>query len=415
MADEQTNQSTQQLNTVEFEATTSALDERFMARALELAAKATGRTHPNPMVGAVIVKDGHIIGEGFHHKAGEAHAEVNALQQAGDEAKGATLYVTLEPCAHYGKTPPCAKRVIEAGIQRVVIGVVDPNPLVGGKGIEMLREAGITVSTGILTSECAKLIEGFLTYIKTGRPFVTLKSAMSLDGKIATRTGHSQWITNETARQDGHRLRATHDVILTGIGTILSDNPSLNCRLPIETLASDNKESSSVDITPLHQPDVVVLDSLGRTPLEANIFKQANRHVYIFVSPACKAETVEALRNKGGKVITVDATYNGLDIGQILETLGELGFTSVLVEGGSHVIASFVEAKAFNKIITYIGNTIIGGQEALGAVTGQGIDQLADGIQLRFESAAILDNNIRLESYVMEGRSTECSPELLKK
>ncbi|KAF1682407.1 bifunctional diaminohydroxyphosphoribosylaminopyrimidine deaminase/5-amino-6-(5-phosphoribosylamino)uracil reductase RibD [Veillonella sp. R32] len=380
MADEQNEIITQS-------ATQANIDESFMARALELAAKATGQTHPNPMVGAVIVKDGQIVGEGFHHKAGEAHAEVNALQQAGGSARGATLYVTLEPCAHYGKTPPCAKRVIEAGIRRVVIGVVDPNPLVAGKGIEMLRQAGIEVTTGVLTTQCAKLIEGFLTFIKTGRPFVTLKSAMSLDGKIATRTGHSQWITNETARRDGHRLRATHDAILTGIGTVLSDNPSLNCRLQIENL---------------HQPDVVILDSLGRTPLDAKLFEQPNRSVYILVSPACEEERIEALTAKGAKVLAVDSTFNGLDIIEILKLLGKLGFTSVLVEGGSHVIASFVEAKAFNKIVTYIGNLIIGGETALSAVNGQGIDHLAEGVPLRFESACILDNNIRLEAYVAE-------------
>ncbi len=378
------------------------IDETYMARALALAAQATGRTHPNPMVGAVVVKDGQIIGEGFHHKAGEAHAEVNALQQAGEAAKGATLYVTLEPCAHYGKTPPCAKRVIEAGLQRVVIGVVDPNPLVGGKGIQMLLDAGIEVTSGVLIDQCSKLIEGFLTFIKTGRPFVTLKSAMSLDGKIATRTGHSQWITNETARQDGHRLRATHDVILTGIGTVLSDNPSLNCRLQADSKLSE-ENIQELNATPLHQPDVVILDSLGRTPVDAKLFEQPNRDVYIFVSSACKDCQIKALTNRGAKVIPVESTVNGLDITLILKQLGELGFTSVLVEGGSHVIASFVEAKAFNKIVTYIGNTIIGGQAALGAVNGQGIDQLVEGVQLRFESAAILDNNIRLESYVEEG------------
>lgn len=378
------------------------IDETYMARALALAAQATGRTHPNPMVGAVVVKDGQIIGEGFHHKAGEAHAEVNALQQAGEAAKGATLYVTLEPCAHYGKTPPCAKRVIEAGLQRVVIGVVDPNPLVGGKGIQMLLDAGIEVTSGVLIDQCSKLIEGFLTFIKTGRPFVTLKSAMSLDGKIATRTGHSQWITNETARQDGHRLRATHDVILTGIGTILSDNPSLNCRLQADSKLSE-ENFQELKATPLHQPDVVILDSLGRTPVDAKLFEQPNRDVYIFVSSACKDCQIKALTNRGAKVIPVESTVNGLDITLILKQLGELGFTSVLVEGGSHVIASFVEAKAFNKIVTYIGNTIIGGQAALGAVNGQGIDQLVEGVQLRFESAAILDNNIRLEAYVEEG------------
>ncbi|MBE6080383.1 MAG: bifunctional diaminohydroxyphosphoribosylaminopyrimidine deaminase/5-amino-6-(5-phosphoribosylamino)uracil reductase RibD [Veillonella sp.] len=375
-------------------------DEQYMQRALMLAKRATGFTHPNPMVGAVVVKNGEIIGEGYHQKAGEAHAEVHALKAAGENAKGATLYVTLEPCAHYGKTPPCAKRVIEAGIKRVVVGLIDPNPLVAGKGIQMIRDAGIEVTTGILEKECAKLVEGFLTFIKTGKPFVTLKSAMSLDGKIATRTGHSQWITNETARKDGHILRTLHDAILTGIGTVLSDNPSLNCRWQP---AEDTGRA-------VHQPDVIILDSLGRTPIGANIFKQANRKVYIFVSPQCEAKRIAELEAVGAQVVVIDNKASQQDsnkqlpIEEILTKIAELGYTSVLVEGGSQVIASFVEAKAFDKIVTYIGNTIIGGQTALGAISGQGIDQLTDGVNLIFESVTILDNNIRIESY-LAGRS----------
>lgn len=405
-------------------------DKQYMLRALTLAKRATGFTHPNPMVGAVVVKNGEIIGEGYHQKAGEAHAEVHALKAAGENAKGATLYVTLEPCAHYGKTPPCAKRVIEAGIKRVVVGLIDPNPLVAGKGIQMIREAGIEVTTGILEKECAKLVEGFLTFIKTGKPFVTLKSAMSLDGKIATRTGHSQWITNETARRDGHKLRALHDAILTGIGTVLSDNPSLNCRWQPE----------DVNEYAVHQPDVIVLDSMGRTPTDANIFKQDHRKVYIFVSSACETSRIKALEDVGAQVIILDdrtnvtnttdttnttnttnttvatdtgdataikqsgATKGQLPIEQILTKMAELGFTSVLVEGGSQVIASFVEARAFDKTVTYIGNTIIGGQAALGAISGTGIDQLADGVDLVFESVEILANNIRIETY-LAGRS----------
>lgn len=396
-------------------------DKQYMLRALTLAKRATGFTHPNPMVGAVVVKNGEIIGEGYHQKAGEAHAEVHALKAAGEAAAGATLYVTLEPCAHYGKTPPCAKRVIEAGIKRVVVGLIDPNPLVAGKGIQMIRDAGIEVTTGILEKECAKLVEGFLTFIKTGKPFVTLKSAMSLDGKIATRTGHSQWITNETARMDGHKLRALHDAILTGIGTVLSDNPSLNCRWQPE----------DVNEYAVHQPDVIVLDSMGRTPTDANIFKQEHRKVYIFVSSACESSRIKALEDVGAQVViladttdttnttdaigTIDtgdasatkqsaASKGQLPIEQILTKLAELGFTSVLVEGGSQVIASFVEARAFDKIVTYIGNTIIGGQAALGAISGTGIDQLADGVDLVFESVEILANNIRIETY-LAGRS----------
>ncbi|WP_298705062.1 bifunctional diaminohydroxyphosphoribosylaminopyrimidine deaminase/5-amino-6-(5-phosphoribosylamino)uracil reductase RibD [uncultured Veillonella sp.] len=435
-------------------------DEQYMARALSLAAKAIGHTHPNPMVGAVVVKDGRIIGEGYHHKAGEAHAEVNALREAGAEAQGATLYVTLEPCAHYGKTPPCAKRVIEAGLKRVVVSIVDPNPLVAGKGIAMLEEAGIEVTVGVLAKECTTLIEGFLTYIKTKEPFVTLKSAMSLDGKIATQSGQSQWITNESARRDGHVLRATHDAILVGIGTVIADNPTLNARITYEAVeaqltqavqayalkkaqepdaeftalkvyerAATSKENESaatskgdesaatwtdheangaskkqtIDCeTQVHQPDVVILDSLGRTPTDAKLWSIGSRCVHIFVSSNCQAVDKARLEDAGAQVHVVELAEGGLAIDRVLQTLGHLGYTSVLVEGGSHVISAFMTQKRFHKIVTYIGNILIGGQKALSAMAGKGLDFLNEAPTLEYRDVQLIDNNIRIEAYYKE-------------
>ncbi len=359
----------------------------YMKKALELAIKGTGTVSPNPLVGAVVVKDGKIIGQGYHQQAGGPHAEVYALDEAGKDAAGATLYVTLEPCSHYGKTPPCAKRIIEAGITRVVVGIVDPNPLVAHKGIDMLEEAHIKVDVGILADECAQSNEIFLTYVQTKLPFVTIKSAMSLDGKIATYTGESKWITNEEARLDGHQLRAQHDVILTGIGTILADNPSLNCRLPIDE-----------EQLKLIQPDVVVLDSMGRTPVTSTIFSIPNRQVIIMVTDSCADDRKRELKKAGAKIIVLSS----LTISNVLEKLGALKYTSILVEGGSRIIGSFIEEKKVDKIVTYLGNLIIGGEKAILAIGGQGFSSLANALPLAFKEIKRVGNNIKIEAYYTE-------------
>ena len=390
-------------------------DELYMKRAIRLAKMATGHTSPNPLVGAVVVKDNTIVGEGYHHKAGEAHAEVHALDVAGEQAKGATLYVTLEPCAHYGKTPPCAKRVVESGITRVVIGSTDPNPLVAGKGIQILEAAGISVTTGICADECIKMNEHFFTFIQTHIPFVTLKSAMSLDGKIATFTGESQWITNESSRKDGHVLRASHDAMLVGIGTILSDDPLLNCRLTKDELYKSiiNSNDVSIDNTlEVHQPDIIILDSQGRTPTDAKVFTIPNRKVIVYVAKGCPKQRRIDLTNAGaiveelptksvrqGRTTDVAIDIKKIDIQACLEHLGKQGYTSVLVEGGSTIISSFVELLAFDKIVTYIGNLVIGGTSSTSAVGGTGFPTLHDAPTLEFASSRVLDNNIRIESY----------------
>ena len=390
-------------------------DELYMKRAISLAKMATGHTSPNPLVGAVVVKNNTIVGEGYHHKAGEAHAEVHALDAAGDNARGATLYVTLEPCAHYGKTPPCAKRVVESGIARVVIGSTDPNPLVAGKGIQILTEAGIEVTTDVCVDECIQLNEHFFTFIQTHKPFVTIKSAMSLDGKIATFTGQSQWITNESSRKDGHVLRATHDAMLVGIGTILADDPLLNCRLTRDELYQaviDTNEVSLENTLEVHQPDIVILDSQGRTPTDAKVFTIPNRKVIVYVAKGCPDQRRSGLVNAGaiveemptksvrqGHMADVAVNIKKIDIQACLEHLGKLGYTSILVEGGSTIISSFVETLAFDKIVTYIGNLVIGGANSTAAVGGTGFATLHEAPTLEFASSRILDNNIRIESY----------------
>ena len=390
-------------------------DELYMKRAICLAKMATGHTSPNPLVGAVVVKNNTIVGEGYHHKAGEAHAEVHALDAAGDNARGATLYVTLEPCAHYGKTPPCAKRVVESGIARVVIGSTDPNPLVAGKGIQILTEAGIEVTTDVCVDECIQLNEHFFTFIQTHKPFVTIKSAMSLDGKIATFTGQSQWITNESSRKDGHVLRATHDAMLVGIGTILADDPLLNCRLTRDELYQaviDTNDVSIENTLEVHQPDIVILDSQGRTPTDAKVFTIPNRKVIVYVAKGCPEQRRIALANAGaiveelptksvrqGRTTDVAIDIKKIDIQACLEHLWKQGYTSVLVEGGSTIISSFVESLAFDKIVTYIGNLVIGGTNSTSAVGGTGFATLHEAPTLEFASSRILDNNIRIESY----------------
>lgn len=390
-------------------------DELYMKRAIRLAKMATGHTSPNPLVGAVVVKDNTIVGEGYHHKAGEAHAEVHALDAAGEQAKGATLYVTLEPCAHYGKTPPCAKRVVESGITRVVIGSTDPNPLVAGKGIQILIDAGIEVTTDVCVDECIQLNEHFFTFIQTHKPFVTIKSAMSLDGKIATFTGQSQWITNESSRKDGHVLRASHDAMLVGIGTILSDDPLLNCRLTKDELYKSiiNSNDVSIDNTlEVHQPDIIILDSQGRTPTDAKVFTIPNRKVIVYVAKGCPEQRRIDLTNAGaiveelptksvrqGRTTDVAIDIKKIDIQACLEHLDKLGYTSILVEGGSTIISSFIEALAFDKIVTYIGNLVIGGTNSTSAVGGTGFATLHDAPRLEFANSRILDNNIRIESY----------------
>ncbi|MDI6709163.1 MAG: bifunctional diaminohydroxyphosphoribosylaminopyrimidine deaminase/5-amino-6-(5-phosphoribosylamino)uracil reductase RibD [Thermoanaerobacterales bacterium] len=343
------------------------MDTEYMRMALELAARARGRTSPNPMVGAVVVHDGQIVGRGFHARAGLPHAEVEALREAGEAARGATLYVTLEPCCHHGRTGPCTEAVIASGVRRVVAGMRDPNPLVAGHGLARLREAGIEVTEGVLAEEAARLNEVFIKFITTRRPFVVVKAAVSLDGKIATHTGDARWVTSAAARSEGHRLRDTYDAILVGIGTVLADDPSLTTRLP---------EGGGRD------PVRVILDSRARTPVAARVLRQESAApTVIAVTELSPPERRKALEAAGAEV-WICGSDPQVDLDLLLARLAEREITSVLVEGGSSVNASFLEAGLVDKVVWFIAPKIIGGREAPGAVGGRGPARMAEAVEL---------------------------------
>lgn len=357
-----------------------------MKIALELAARAAGRTAPNPMVGAVVVKDGKVVGQGYHARAGTPHAEIHALGEAGGEARGATLYVTLEPCCHHGKTGPCTEAVIEAGISRVVAAMTDPNPLVAGKGLERLREAGIEVVSGLLEEEARSLNEVFVKYITTRRPFVVLKAAMTLDGKIATRSGDSRWITGAPAREYVHRLRDRYDAILVGVNTVLADNPSLTTRLP----GGDGRD-----------PVRIVLDSAARTPPGARIITQDSRApVIIAVTAGAPGERVKALEEAGARVIIQNQKHGRVDIPALLRALASMDITSLLVEGGGQVHASFLESGAADKVVWFIAPKLIGGVSAPGPVSGRGVELLAEAIRVERVNVKSFGDDICVEGYL---------------
>ena len=296
-------------------------DEDFMREALELARNAEGRTSPNPMVGAVIVQGGRIVAAGWHRKAGTPHAEIHALRMAGELAKGATLYVTLEPCSHYGRTGPCAKAVVEAGIKRCVIAMKDPNPLVAGRGIKILEDAGVETVCGVLKEEARRLNEVFLKWVPEKMPFVALKTAMTLDGKIATRTGESQWITNEASRRRVHEYRDRYDSILVGIGTVLHDDPSLTARLPDGTGKN---------------PVRIIVDSQARTPLTAKVVCDGQAKTIVAVTEQAPAERISALEAAGVEVVRAGKGAQ-VDLRALMQMLGQREICSVFVEGGGSV------------------------------------------------------------------------------
>ncbi|NLW25443.1 MAG: bifunctional diaminohydroxyphosphoribosylaminopyrimidine deaminase/5-amino-6-(5-phosphoribosylamino)uracil reductase RibD [Clostridia bacterium] len=361
------------------------MDENYMRLALELAEKARGRTSPNPMVGAVIVKDGQIVGKGYHLKAGTFHAEIHALREAGEKAKGATMYVNLEPCSHFGRTPPCTDAIINAGISRVFVAMEDPNPLVGGRGIKKLAEAGIEVKVGLLEEEAKKLNEIFIKYITTKTPFVLLKMAMTLDGKIASRTGHSKWITGEAAREKVHYLRNYYDAVLVGVNTVFKDNPSLTCRI----LAG-------------RDPIRIILDSRARTPVEAQVIIQDSAApTYIVVTDRAPYDRVESLRATKARVIQVPADEQGrVSLKDLMVKLGEMEITGVLVEGGAEVAASFLEAGLVDKMLTFISPKIVGGRTAPGPVGGLGRERVDQAIKLSHLTFGSVGGDFFIEGYV---------------
>lgn len=360
-------------------------DERYMWLALDLAAQGMGGTSPNPMVGAVLVKDGEIIGTGYHQKAGGPHAEVIALDAAGDKARGATLYVTLEPCSHTGKTPPCADRVIAAGIRKVVTAMQDPNPLVNGRGLVKLKEAGIKVKTGILEEKAARLNEAFVKYITEKRPFVTMKAAITLDGKIATRTKASRWISGERSREQGHRLRNQNDAIMVGIGTVLADNPSLTTRLP---------EGG-------RNPLRVVVDSSARMPLEARVVNENPEKTLIYATEDAPSERVAVLREKGVSVVQLPAAAGGrVPLDKAMDDLGQRQVISVLVEGGSALNYSLLEAGLVDKVYFFVAPVIFGGEQAPSPVGGKGVATVEEAWRIRDIEISRCDADLLVTGYI---------------
>lgn len=360
----------------------------FMQRALKLAEQAKGRTSPNPLVGAVIVKNGKIIGEGYHQKAGTPHAEVHALNAVGANAKGATLYTNLEPCCHWGRTPPCTEALIRAGIVEVYIAAVDPNPSVAGNGVRQLEKAGICVHVGVCQQEAEKLNEVHTKYIQTGLPFVILKIAMSLDGKIATASGESQWITSEASRHRGHEIRDAVDAILVGRGTVESDNPTLTTRL-------QNR----------HGLDAIriVMDSHGRTPTDARIFNaESSAGVIVAVTSEAPIENIKALEASGAEVITVpDAHENRVCFKGLMEILGKREITSLLIEGGGAINAAAIAAGIVDKVMCFVAPIIIGGRDAPGPIGGEGVASLKNVPHLqRISITPMPDADFLIEGYL---------------
>jgi diaminohydroxyphosphoribosylaminopyrimidine deaminase/5-amino-6-(5-phosphoribosylamino)uracil reductase len=351
-------------------------DAACMRLALRLARRGCGTTSPNPMVGAVLVKGGKIIGRGWHRRAGEPHAEIEALRDAqkrGQSPRGAMLYVTLEPCCTHGRTPPCTDAIIGAGIKKAVVGATDPNPMHAGKGFKILRSAGIEVVHGIMGDECAKLNEAFNHWIVHRTPFVTVKAAMTLDGKIATASGESKWITGEKARAHGLKLRHGSDAILVGINTVLADDPSLTARKPM----ADGRWQMG---KPIRR---IVLDSQARTPLNAKVTSdEFTALTTIVVSKSAPRKRVAALAQKV-KVIVAPVSNSSLDLRWLLKKLGAENVTSLLVEGGGEVNASFLLGGLAQRVAFFYAPKILGGRDSRKSVAGEGAKSLGEVIQLR--------------------------------
>lgn len=364
-----------------------ATDVLFMRRALELAARARGLTSPNPVVGAVVVAaNGVVVAEGFHRGAGQAHAEVEALDAAGDRARGATLYVTLEPCVHQGRTPPCAPRVITSGIRRVVVATGDANPVVAGRGIAALRAAGLEVTTGMLEAEALAQNRAFMTAMRLGRPHVTLKGAITLDGRIADGDRVSRWITSEPARAHAHRLRSEMDAIVAGIETVLHDDPRLTVRLP--------------EPWP-REPYRVVIDSRARTPIDAPLIIGASpARAVIAVGAAAPPDRVAALTSTGASVIRCPGSDGRVDLTAVLRWLADRDVRAVLVEGGAEVHAAFIEGGLVDRVAVFVAPLLIGGRTAPSLVGGSG-RKLADALRLGAFEVTPLGPDVLLEADVL--------------
>jgi len=341
-------------------------DEYYMGLALKLALKAKGKTSPNPLVGAIVVKAGKIIGRGFHARAGLAHAEVVALDQAGKKAKGATLYVTLEPCAHTGRTPPCVDRVIASGIKEVVIGMIDPNPLNNGKGIILLKQNNIKVRAGVLSEKIKEINASFIKYITTRMPFVTVKVAESLDGRIATRSGDSKWITSDRSRAFAHRIRKDYDAIMVGVNTVLRDNPFLNVWFSKKKIIK------------------IIIDSNLSISEDSNIFSSGSQVIIVTLPSRPGQETENRARlSAKAKILEVKEKEGQINLTDALKKLGALQISNIIVEGGGTLIGSLFDQRLVDRVLFFISPKIIGGKDAISSVMGNGVKRIDQAIKLR--------------------------------
>jgi len=359
--------------------------ENYMWLAIKLALKAQGYTSPNPLVGALIVKNGKIMGQGFHHRAGTPHAEINALKKAGDQAQGAELYLNLEPCSHFGRTPPCVDAIIRKKIKKVFVGMVDPNPLIRGKGIKKLKEAGIEVTTGILEKECNKLNEVFIKYITTKRPFVILKVATSLDGRIAAESGDSQWITNEKSREYVHQLRSAVDAVLVGIGTVKKDDPLLTCRL--KSRKGKDPIRIIVDSTLTISPKAKVLNLNSSAP------------TIIATTPKASLKKRALIEKKAIRVLVIPSP-DRVDLQLLMEVLGKEEITSVLIEGGREINTSALQSGIVDKVLFFYAPKIIGGEKAPLMVGGEGIARVKDALVLHNITTQRFGDDVMIEGYI---------------
>lgn len=360
--------------------------ENYIKRALRLAAKGLGKTSPNPMVGAVIVKNGTIVGEGYHKKAGEAHGEINALAAAGCAAKGADLYINLEPCSHFGRTPPCVEAVIKAGIKRVFIAMEDPNPQVAGQGIKRLEESGIEVRVGILEKEARRLNEVFIKYITQGVPFVTLKAATTLDGHIATKTGTSKWITGEKSRHHVHLMRSRADAILVGIRTVKKDDPSLTTRL---------HRGKGKD------PVRIILDEKLEISFKAKALScESEANVIIATTQSASKDKIEKLVKLGNTVLVFDGSKGLVPFRALMKKLGDMEISSVIIEGGSLINASALKEDVVDKVAIYYAPKILGGSDSVNVIGGSGIESLSEAIAIKDMTIKKFGEDFLVEGYI---------------
>ncbi|MFA5346281.1 MAG: bifunctional diaminohydroxyphosphoribosylaminopyrimidine deaminase/5-amino-6-(5-phosphoribosylamino)uracil reductase RibD [Candidatus Omnitrophota bacterium] len=357
--------------------------EYYMDLAMRLALKGKGLVSPNPLVGSVVVKNGYIIGKGFHAKAGLAHAEVVALDEAGNAAEGATLYVTLEPCCHYGRTPPCVARIIKSGVKEVIVGMSDPNPLNNGKGVEILKQNKIKVKVGVLEDRLRRINEAFIKYITKKVPLVTVKVAESLDGRIATRTGDSKWITSDKSRSFAHRSRSNYDAIMVGVNTVLRDNPKLDAWF------------SKI------QPIKIIVDSQLSIPAKANVFSGSKPVIIATLSSALGQETENRkILSAKANILDVKEKSGQVNLKDMMKKLAGMGITSILVEGGGMLIGSLFDEGLVDKIMFFISPKIIGGKDAIGSVMGQGVLRVERALKLKDITLRRFGEDFLIEGYV---------------